>query len=235
MSGAEIHEAVKVLDLWKVYRVGPIEYVALRGVTLTIPRGEFTAVVGPSGSGKTTFLNLLGALDRPTRGEVLLDGVPLSRLKDNELAALRNRKVGFIFQSYNLVPYLTASENVQLPMLAANIPPGRRREKADTLLAQLGLGDKLDKKPNELSGGEQQRVAIARALVNDPTLILADEPTGNIDSVSAHAVASLLRDITRQRGVTTVMVTHNMEITKYCDRIVYLRDGAIEREVRMAS
>jgi len=235
VSGAEIHEAVKVLDLWKVYRVGPIEYVALRGVTLTIPRGEFTAVVGPSGSGKTTFLNLLGALDRPTRGEVLLDGVPLSRLKDNELAALRNRKVGFIFQSYNLVPYLTASENVQLPMLAANIPPGRRREKADTLLAQLGLGDKLDKKPNELSGGEQQRVAIARALVNDPTLILADEPTGNIDSVSAHAVASLLRDITRQRGVTTVMVTHNMEITKYCDRIVYLRDGAIEREVRMAS
>jgi putative ABC transport system ATP-binding protein len=232
---AEIHETVKAQDLWKVYRVGPIEYVALRGVTLTIPRGEFTAVVGPSGSGKTTFLNLLGALDRPTRGEVLLDGVPLSRLKDNELAALRNRKMGFIFQSYNLVPYLTASENVQLPMLAANIPPGRRREKADTLLAQLGLGDKLDKKPNELSGGEQQRVAIARALVNDPTLILADEPTGNIDSVSAHTVASLLRDITRQRGVTTVMVTHNMEITKYCDRIVYLRDGAIEREVRMAS
>lgn len=235
MSGAEIHEAVKALDLWKVYRVGPIEYVALRGVTLTIPRGEFTAVVGPSGSGKTTFLNLLGALDRPTRGEVLLDGVPLSRLKDNELAALRNRKVGFVFQSFNLVPYLTASENVQLPMLAANIPPGRRREKADALLAQLGLGDKLDKKPNQLSGGEQQRVAIARALVNDPTLILADEPTGNIDSVSAHAVTSLLRDITKQRGVTTVMVTHNMEITKYCDRVVYLRDGAIEREVRVAS
>jgi len=221
---------VRTEDLWKVYKSGQIEYPALRGVSIEILKGEFVAIVGPSGSGKTTLLNLIGTLDSITRGEVYLNGVPVSRMKGNQLANFRNKTLGFVFQTYNLVSYLNVLENVELPLIASNIPRSKRRDKAKMVLEQLGLGDKLYKMPNELSGGEQQRVAIARALVNDPALILADEPTGNLDSKTANVVASILKSVC-DSGVTVVMVTHNLEITKSCNRIIYLRDGVVEREV----
>jgi len=230
----QIKETVKTNNLWKVYRMGLVEYAALSGVSISINRGEFVSIVGPSGSGKTTLLNLIGTLDTPTQGEVFLNGTRTSNLKSNQLAVLRNSSLGFIFQSYNLIPYLNAKENVELPLIALNVPTSRRREKAVTILSQLNMADKVDKKPRELSGGEQQRVAIARALVNDPSLILADEPTGNLDSKTSAVVASLLKTISTERNVTIVMVTHNMEITKYSSRIIYLRDGKVEREVMQA-
>jgi len=234
MDKNQINETVKTNNLWKVYRLGLVEYAALSGVSISINRGEFVSIVGPSGSGKTTLLNLIGTLDNPTHGEVFLNGTPTSNLKSNQLALLRNSSLGFIFQSYNLIPYLNARENVELPLIALNVPGSRRREKAVTILSQLDMTDKVNKKPRELSGGEQQRVAIARALVNDPSLILADEPTGNLDSKTSAVVASLLKTISTERNVTIVMVTHNMEITKYSSRIIYLRDGKVEREVMQA-
>jgi putative ABC transport system ATP-binding protein len=230
----QIKETVKTNDLWKVYHMGLVEYAALSGVSISINRGEFVSIVGPSGSGKTTLLNLIGTLDIPTQGEVFLNGTCTSNLKSNQLALLRNNSLGFIFQTYNLIPYLNARENVELPLIALNIPSSIRREKAVTILSQLNMADKAGKKPRELSGGEQQRVAIARALVNDPTLILADEPTGNLDSKTSAVVASLLKTISAERNVTIVMVTHNMEITTYSSRIIYLRDGKVEKEVQQA-
>jgi len=222
---------VRTEGLGKIYRRGAIEYEALKGVTITIKRGELVSIVGPSGSGKTTLLNLIGTLDRPTTGEVYINGVPTSKLNGKELATLRGKTVGFIFQSYNLIPYLNAIENVGLPLMTLNVPNAKRREKAGMLLAELGLAEKADKKPNELSGGEQQRVAIARALVNRPSLILADEPTGNLDSKTAKDVASLLKGISEKEKVTIIMVTHNLEITGVSDKIIYLRDGSVEKEI----
>ncbi len=230
MSATQQSISVQTVDLEKEYRTGSLNYPALRGVSLSIARGEFVAIVGPSGSGKTTLLNLLGTLDRPSHGDVFIDGVPVAGLKGSQLSEFRNQKLGFVFQSYNLVPGLTALQNVQLPLLPAGVASDERAERGGEVLTQLGLGDKMDKKPNALSGGEQQRVAIARSLVNKPTLVLADEPTGNLDSVSAQGVASLLGRVSNERNVTVVMVTHNMEITKYCRRIIHLRDGRIERE-----
>lgn len=221
---------VKTENLWKIYKSGQIEYPAVKGISIKISRGEFVAIVGPSGSGKTTLLNLIGTLDTITRGEVYLNGTPVSKMKGDQLANFRNRTLGFVFQTYNLVPYLNVLENVELPLIASNISRSRRHEKAKKILGQLGLGDKLNKMPNELSGGEQQRVAIARALVNDPSLILADEPTGNLDSKTAQVVASILKNVC-DSGVTVIMVTHNLEITKLCSRIIYLRDGVLEKEV----
>ncbi len=221
---------VRLSDVWKVYQIGAIEYTALKGVSLSIRRGEFVSIVGPSGSGKTSLLNLVGTLDVPTRGEVYLDGVPTSKLRGNELASLRNRTLGFVFQSYNLVPHLSAIQNVELPMMAAGVAGTDRRRRAAQLLEQLGLGDKSNKKPGELSGGEQQRVVIARALVNDPSIILADEPTGNLDSKAAASVASILRSVSEEAKVTVVLVTHNMEVARYSQRIVFLRDGEVEKE-----
>lgn len=228
------NETVRTQDIWKVYQMGSITYTALGGVTISISRGEFVSIVGPSGSGKTTLLNLIGTLDSPTKGEVFLNGTRTSKLKGNQLAVIRNSSLGFIFQSYNLIPYLNARENVELPLVALNVASSKRKEKAEDLLSRLGMADMTNKKPRELSGGEQQRVAIARALVNDPSLILADEPTGNLDSKTSQVVASLLKTIGIERNVTIVMVTHNMEITKYSSRIIYLRDGTIEREVLQA-
>lgn len=222
---------VETIDLWKIYKVGQIEYPALKGVNLKVGQGRFVAVVGPSGSGKTTLLNIVGALDKPTKGEVLIDGVPVSKLNGNQLAELRNRKIGFVFQAFNLIPYMSALQNVELPMIAAGVPAKERRDKALKLLELVGLRDKALKRPLELSAGEQQRVAMARALSNDPSLILADEPTGNLDSKTALVVVKAFRELCSSSKVTVVMVTHNMEITKFCDSIVYLRDGAIEREV----
>jgi putative ABC transport system ATP-binding protein len=230
MATVKDEVVVKTENLWKVYRSGTIEYPAIRGISIEILRGEFVAIVGPSGSGKTTLLNLIGTLDSITRGEVYLNGTPVSKMRGNELAKFRNKTLGFVFQTYNLVSYLNVLENVELPLIASNTPRSVRHEKAKKVLEQLGLGDKLNTMPNELSGGEQQRVAIARALVNDPSLILADEPTGNLDSKTAQVVAAILKSVC-DSGVTVVMVTHNLEITKSCNRIIYLRDGAVEREV----
>jgi len=223
---------IEILDLWKIYKVGNIEYVGLKEVSLSISKGEFIALVGPSGSGKTTLLNLLGTLDRPTKGEIILDGISLSKLDDNALAEIRNKKIGFVFQTFNLIPYLPVIENVEIPMIVAGLPTKNRRKIAEDILTQLGLGDKLNKKPNQLSGGEQQRVAIARALVNNPSIILADEPTGNLDTTNAQMVVQLLKNICESKEVTIVMATHNLDLTKYCDRIIYLKDGYIYKEVR---
>lgn len=221
---------LEIVDLWKIYKTRSIEYPALRGVNLRVERGEFLAVVGPSGSGKTTLLNLIGALDVPTRGEIMLDGVSYGSVGKGGLVELRRNKIGFIFQTYNLLSQLTSLENVELPLIAQGVSPGVRRERAMKLLERLGMAEKAEKRPWELSGGEQQRVAIARALINNPSLILADEPTGNLDSKNAVAVASLLREVNEVDRKTIVLVTHNMEVARHADRIVYLRDGMIEKE-----
>jgi putative ABC transport system ATP-binding protein len=221
---------VELKDVWKIYRLGSIEYPALRGVSLSINRGSFVSIVGPSGSGKTTMLHLIGALDKPSRGEIYVNGIPISRLSENRLAEFRNKTIGFVFQQYNLIPYLSAIENVEMPMMVSGVSLAERRKRAKWLLEQLGLGDKIWKRPSELSGGEQQRVAIARALANNPKLILADEPTGNLDSRNARIVVDLLKRINSEMGVTIVVVTHNMEVAAETERIIYLRDGIIVKE-----
>jgi len=221
---------IELKDVWKVYRLGSTEYPALRGVSLSIEKGSLVSIVGPSGSGKTTMLHLIGALDRPTRGEIYVDGNPISRLGEDKLAEFRNKTIGFVFQQYNLIPYLSALENVELPMMVSDIRMAERRRRAMWLLEHLGLGDKVWKRPLELSGGEQQRVAIARALANNPKIILADEPTGNLDSSNAKIVVEMLKKVNREMGVTIVVVTHNMEVAEATDRIIYLRDGIVVRD-----
>lgn len=221
---------IELRNVWKIYRIGSVEYQALRGVNLSIDRGSFISIVGPSGSGKSTLLHLIGALDKPSKGEIYVDGIEISRLGDNKLAEFRNKTIGFVFQLYNLIPYLSAIENVEMPMMVSSISKDERRKRAKWLLEQLGLGDKIWKRPTELSGGEQQRVAIARALANNPKIILADEPTGNLDTSNSKIVVSLLKKINREMGVTIIVVTHNMEVAYETDRIIYLRDGVIVKE-----
>lgn len=206
---------------------------ALSGVNLRVKNGEFLAVMGPSGSGKTTLLNLVGALDRPTQGEVMVQGTSINDLKD--LDAFRNRELGFVFQFQNLIPTLTAMENVEVPMHESRVGRKERRERAEKLLVSMGLGGRVDHKPPQLSGGERQRVAIARALVNDPAIILADEPTGELDSETGQEIVELLKRINRDEGRTIIIVTHDLEVAKRTDRIVHLRDGTIEREERVRS
>jgi putative ABC transport system ATP-binding protein len=221
---------ITTIDLWKIYKSGKIEYPALRGINMKIRKGEFIAIVGPSGSGKSTLLNLLGALDRPTKGKVIIDGIDISKLKSNELAELRNKKLGFIFQTFNLIPYMSALDNVEVPMIASGIPPKERKERARKLLELVGLKEFEKNRPSELSGGQQQKVAIARALVNNPQIILADEPTGNLDSKSANEIIEILHDLNK-KGVTIILVTHNLNLIKYCHRVFWLKDGLIEKEV----
>ncbi len=214
----------------KVYGTKGMRYEAIRGVSLSVARGEFVSILGPSGSGKTTLLDLVGTLDRPTEGEVFINGRRVSSMPEGELAMLRNRDIGFVFQSYNLVPYLSVMENVMLPLMVDGRDTAENIARAKSMLGEVGLGDKLQKKPTELSGGEQQRVAIVRALVNNPLILLADEPTGNLDSKTSDEVMNLLVRVGRENHTTIIMVTHDAELTELSDRNVYLRDGMIEEE-----
>ncbi len=223
--------SVRVQEVSKTYISGDIKVKALDRVSFTLKQGEFVAIVGPSGSGKSTLMNLLGTIDRPTNGEVYIDGTPTSKMTGDELAEFRNRKLGFVFQAYNLIAGLDAEKNVELPLMTRNMPQDERRKRADALLNQLGLGERLKLRPTQLSGGEQQRVAIARALVNEPALILADEPTGNLDTKTGNDVIKLLQEVSKSRNVTIVMVTHNPDLTKHCDRVIHIRDGRVEKEV----
>lgn len=222
--------AVETENLVKVYRSDSVETYALRGVNLSVKIGEVISVVGPSGSGKSTLLNLIGALDKPTSGKVIVDGVDTSTLRGNELAEFRNTKIGFIFQSFNLISRLSALKNIELPLLVRKVPRREREEKAFALLRELGLEDKAQRKPTQLSGGEQQRIAVARALVQDPAVLLGDEPTGNLDTKNTAMIIGLFREINKKTGKTFIIITHNMEVAKRCHRIVYLKDGLIDRE-----
>jgi putative ABC transport system ATP-binding protein len=226
----ETQDIIVTRDLWKIYQMGKLEYAALQGVDLKAKMGEFISLVGPSGSGKSTLLNLIGALDRPSRGNVWIDGVDISSLNDNNLAMLRNRKIGFVFQTFNLLAYMSASDNVEVPLIASGMAAPERCARSYELLSLVGLKGFEKNKPNMLSGGQQQRVAIARALANKPPILLADEPTGNLDSKSAAEVMEILRNL-NSNGVTVIMVTHNMELTKFSHRIWYILDGKVEKEV----
>lgn len=228
MNAAAI--AVKVVNLHKTYHVNGVLYPALRGVNLQVRRGEFLSIMGPSGSGKSTLLNLIGALDRPTGGKVYIDGVDVFRLKDDGLAEFRNRKIGFIFQSYNLVMRTSVLRNVELPLTISRVSPKNRMVRSMEVLWRVGLGDKARRKPSELSGGEQQRVAIARAVVNGPSIILGDEVTGNLDSKTGMEVISLLKSLNRDLNTTIILVTHDPMVAHATDRIVYLRDGVVQSE-----
>jgi len=225
---------VETQGLRKTYMLGRVPVQALRDIDLRVCAGDFLAVVGPSGSGKSTLLNLIGALDKPTNGRVLIDGVDVSALDENELAELR-RRIGFVFQFFNLIPRLTALENVELPLTIAGVGRGERRRHAEELLRMVGLGDRADHKPAELSGGEQQRVAIARALANNPAIILADEPTGNLDQKTGLEIVRLLGKLSVDQGTTIVMVTHDSQMASQTQRMLFLSDGKLLAKEREGS
>ncbi|MEJ5328457.1 MAG: ABC transporter ATP-binding protein [Candidatus Bathyarchaeia archaeon] len=221
---------VEAVNLKKTYILGKVPVEALRGVNLKVESGDFVAILGPSGSGKSTLLNLIGALDKPTDGTLLIDGIDISKLNDNQLAALR-RKIGFVFQFFNLIPRFTARENVELVMSIADIGKAERRKRAEELLEAVGLKDRMNHKPSELSGGQQQRVAIARALANNPRFLLMDEPTGNVDSKTAREIMNLIKTLNEEKGVTIIMVTHDQHLAREAKRIVQIFDGVITLDV----
>lgn len=221
---------IQVTQLTKVYRMGEMELAALGGVDLEIADGELVSIMGPSGSGKSTLMNILGCLDQPTSGSYLLDGIEVSSLSDDELAVIRNRKIGFVFQSFNLLPRRSAIEQVELPLLYSG--GDHKRERAEEALAAVGLSDRARHKPTELSGGQQQRVAIARALVTQPSLILADEPTGNLDTRTSAEIMEIFGRLNQERGITIAFVTHEPDIAAYTRRVIHIRDGIISSDER---
>lgn len=218
---------IQTVNLVKEFPMGSQRILALNGVNLEIKPGEFVCVMGPSGSGKSTLLNLIGGLDRPTKGQIVVEGRDLATLDENALAAYRRRGVGFVFQTFNLIPTMTALQNVALPMIFARVPASQRKVRARELLTEMGLGDRLDHRPTELSGGEQQRVAIARALANDPEIILTDEPTGNLDSRTGHEVMEVLTRVNREEGRTILVVSHDPDVAAFAGRVLQLLDGRI--------
>lgn len=222
--------SVEVRNVSKIYKSESIEVDALIDVSFRLTQGEFAAIVGPSGSGKSTLMHILGTIDKPTKGEVYIDGIATSNMSGDKLAEFRNQKLGFVFQAYNLVNGLSAEMNVELPLMVNPMSASKRKERANKLLNQLGLSDRTKLKPTQLSGGQQQRVAVARALVNSPSLVLADEPTGNLDTKSGEEVIKLLKDISRNNNVTVVMVTHNPDITRRCDRVIHIKDGRLDKD-----
>ncbi len=223
-----VRPVIEIRDITKVYTMGDVEVRALQGASLQIFPGEMVSIMGPSGSGKSTLMNVIGCLDQPTSGAYLLDGQDVSRLSEDELAAVRSRKIGFVFQSFNLLPRTTALQNVELPLIYAG--GKNRRERAEAALKRVGLGERMHHKPNELSGGQQQRVAIARALINDPAIILADEPTGNLDSKSGAEIMAIFQELNESNGITIVFVTHEPDIAEHTQRIVRLMDGQVEED-----
>jgi len=218
---------IRLKGVWKTYTMGENQVHALRGLDLEVAEGEFLSIMGPSGSGKSTAMNMIGCLDIPTKGEIYLDGVDIATLHESDLAQIRGQKIGFIFQKFNLIPTLTAKENVMLPMIFQGVPEQERHRRARELLELVDLGDRVDHRPGELSGGQQQRVAIARALAVEPAVILADEPTGNLDSKTGGSVMDFLRKLHEEKGTTIVMVTHDADVAKNADRREFLRDGRI--------
>jgi putative ABC transport system ATP-binding protein len=225
---------IETLDLWKTYVMGTEEIHALRGVSMTIERGEYVAIMGPSGSGKSTLMNLIGCLDTPSKGSYLLNGKQVSQMNDNELARIRNEEIGFVFQTFNLLPRATALHNVELPLVYAGVPSTERQSRAKLALEKVELTSRMSHRPNELSGGQRQRVAIARALVNNPSILLADEPTGNLDSKTGMEIMALFERL-HQGGNTIVLVTHEADVAAYAYRSIHLRDGQIENDVRRAA
>ena len=221
---------IEVSGVVKIYKMGDVDFHAIRGISLSIDSGEFVALMGPSGSGKSTFMNILGCLDIPTSGKYFLEQQDISHLSKDNLAVIRNKKIGFVFQSFNLLSKVSAIENVGLPLLYNGSPSKVRRERSIVVLKSVGLGGKEHHRPNQLSGGEQQRVAIARALINNPSLILADEPTGNLDSQTSIELMMLFKRLNKENGITIVMVTHEPDIASYADRRVYFKDGRIVKD-----
>ena len=222
---------IETQNLWKTYIMGSEEIHALKGVDISIEKGEYVAIMGPSGSGKSTFMNLIGCLDTPNGGAYWLNGQEVSRMSDDALARVRNREIGFVFQTFNLLPRATALHNVELPLVYAGVSSGERRKRARQALERVGLGDRMGHRPNELSGGQRQRVAIARALVNSPSLLLADEPTGNLDSTTSEEIMAVFGELHSQ-GQTIVVVTHEPSIAQYAERVIVLRDGRLDTDTR---
>jgi len=225
---------IETVDLWKTYVMGTEEIHALRGVSIQIERGEYVAIMGPSGSGKSTLMNLIGCLDTPSKGSYLLNNKQVSQMNDNELARIRNEEIGFVFQTFNLLPRATALHNVELPLVYAGVPAKDRQDRAKSALQKVELGERMSHRPNELSGGQRQRVAIARALVNNPSILLADEPTGNLDSKTGVEIMALFAKL-HEGGNTIVLVTHEPDVAAYAHRSIHIRDGQVEKDVKQAA